>query len=305
MAKDNLTSQEWCDLIFQGKNQEYGAYRMRLDSPTRHNRSFFIILVVVLVGFSLLKISEVTAPKEEEKFVEVSAISMLEEPMPVEKPKPKYGEAARKGGGEPKQRIVSKEKPGAAPVIKGEAIPVGNSTKVNSAVKSDQIKIVQQLPAEDENKKAEKASAAAANKLASSAFGRAKSLGGVGAGTTGTGLGDGSRGNSETGRGTGSGTGYGTGNGSGNGSFDLDGRSLGSGGLPRPSYNVREEGKVVVTIVVNPAGQVIRTSINKMTNTTNQALRKAAEEAAKKAHFNSVSGLNNQTGTITYYFKLK
>ena len=305
MAKDNLTSQEWCDLIFQGKNQEYGAYRMRLDSPTRHNRSFFIILVVVLVGFSLLKISEVTAPKEEEKFVEVSAISMLEEPMPVEKPKPKYGEAARKGGGEPKQRIVSKEKPGAAPVIKGEAIPVGNSTKVNNAVKSDQIKIVQQLPAEDENKKAEKASAAAANKLASSAFGRAKSLGGVGAGTTGTGLGDGSRGNSETGRGTGSGTGYGTGNGSGNGSFDLDGRSLGSGGLPRPSYNVREEGKVVVTIVVNPAGQVIRTSINKMTNTTNQALRKAAEEAAKKAHFNSVSGLNNQTGTITYYFKLK
>ncbi len=305
MAKDNLTSQEWCDLIFQGKNQEYGAYRMRLDSPTRHNRSFFIILVVVLVGFSLLKISEVTAPKEEEKFVEVSAISMLEEPMPVEKPKPKYGEAARKGGGEPKQRIVSKEKPGAAPVIKGEAIPVGNSTKVNSAVKSDQIKIVQQLPAEDENKKAEKASAAAANKLASSAFGRAKSLGGVGAGTTGTGLGDGSRGNSETGRGTGSGTGYGTGNGSGNGSFDLDGRSLGTGGLPRPSYNVREEGKVVVTIVVNPAGQVIRTSINKMTNTTNQALRKAAEEAAKKAHFNSISGLNNQTGTITYYFKLK
>lgn len=305
MAKDNLTSQEWCDLIFQGKNKEYGAYRMRLDSPTRHNRSFFIILVVVLIGFSLLKISEVTTPKEEEKLVEVSAISVLEEPMPVEKPKPKYGEAARKGGGEPKQRIVSKEKPGAAPVIKGEAIPVGNSTKVNSAVKSDQIKIVQQLPAEDENEKAEKASAAAANKLASSAFGRAKSLGGVGAGTTGTGLGDGSRGNSETGRGTGSGTGYGTGNGSGNGSFDLDGRSLGSGGLPRPSYNVREEGKVVVTIVVNPAGQVIRTSINKMTNTTNQALRKAAEEAAKKAHFNSVSGLNNQTGTITYYFKLK
>jgi len=305
MAKDNLTSQEWCDLIFQGKNKEYGAYRMRLDSPTRHNRSFFIILVVVLIGFSLLKISEVTTPKEEEKLVEVSAISVLEEPMPVEKPKPKYGEAARKGGGEPKQRIVSKEKPGAAPVIKGEAIPVGNSTKVNNAVKSDLIKIVQHLPAEDENEKAEKASAAAANKLASSAFGRAKSLGGVGAGTTGTGLGDGSRGNSETGRGTGSGTGYGTGNGSGNGSFDLDGRSLGSGGLPRPSYNVREEGKVVVTIVVNPAGQVIRTSINKMTNTTNQALRKAAEEAAKKAHFNSVSGLNNQTGTITYYFKLK
>jgi hypothetical protein len=34
-------------------------------------------------------------------------------------------------------------------------------------------------------------------------------------------------------------------------------------------------------------------------------LRKAAEDAAKKARFNAVSGLNNQTGTITYYFNLK
>lgn len=34
-------------------------------------------------------------------------------------------------------------------------------------------------------------------------------------------------------------------------------------------------------------------------------LEKQLREAAKKAHFNSVSGLNNQTGTITYYFKLK
>lgn len=304
MAKNNLTSKEWCDLIFQGRNREYGAYRMRLDAAARHNRSFFIIFVVVLIGFSLLKINEITTPKQTEVVTEVSTISLLEEPMPVEKPKPKYGEAARKGGGAPKQHKVSTETPGAAPVIKGETLPVGTSSKVNSNVKSSQIKIVQQT-ADEENDKAEKASAAAANKLASSAFGRAKSLGGKGAGTTGAGTGDGSRGNSETGRGTGSGTGYGTGNGSGNGSFDLDGRSLGPGGLPRPSYNVREEGKVVVTIVVNPSGQVIRTSINKMTNTTNPALRKAAEDAAKKARFNNVSGLNNQTGTITYYFKLK
>ena len=33
--------------------------------------------------------------------------------------------------------------------------------------------------------------------------------------------------------------------------------------------------------------------------------QKAAEEAARKARFNQVDGVNNQTGTITYYFKLK
>jgi len=304
MAKDNLTSKEWCDLIFQDKNKEYGAYRIRLESPQRHNRSVFIILVVVLIGFSLLKINEVTAPKQVEVVTEVSTISMLDEPIPDDPPKPKSGPAAKKGGGAPKQQKVSAEKPGAAPVVKGEAIPVGNANTVNKA-KSDQVKVVQQITPEEEYQRAEKASAAAANKLASSAFGRAKSLGGVGAGTTGTGKGDGSKGNSYAGRGYGSGTGSGTGNGSGNGSFDLDGRSLGPDGLPHPSYNVREEGRVVVTIVVNPEGQVIRTSINKMTNTTNPTLRKAAEDAAKKARFNSVHGLNNQTGTITYFFKLK
>ena len=51
-------------------------------------------------------------------------------------------------------------------------------------------------------------------------------------------------------------------------------------------------------------GQIAARASTK-TNTVNPALRKAAEDAAKKARFNAVSGLNNQTGTITYYFNLK
>jgi len=85
----------------------------------------------------------------------------------------------------------------------------------------------------------------------------------------------------------------------------LNGRSLGEGGLPVPVYNVQEEGRVVVTIVVNPAGKVISTSINKRTNTVNPVLRKAAEDAARKARFNTVDGVDNQSGTITYYFRLR
>lgn len=53
------------------------------------------------------------------------------------------------------------------------------------------------------------------------------------------------------------------------GIFDLNGRSLDSGRLAKPIYNVHAEGRVVVTIMVNPAGQVISTSINKRTNTVN------------------------------------
>jgi len=33
MAKNiNLTSQEWIDLIFEGKNKSYGAYKLRQSS---------------------------------------------------------------------------------------------------------------------------------------------------------------------------------------------------------------------------------------------------------------------------------
>ena len=143
---------------------------------------------------------------------------------------------------------------------------------------------------------AEKAAAeAAANKIAG-AFGKGAQMGSKGTAASGSGVQGKADGNSTTGGMAGMG-GYGT--------FDLNGRSLGQGGLPVPVYNVQEEGRVVVTIVVNPAGHVISTSINKRTNTVNPVLRKAAEDAAKKARFNAVDGPDNQSGTITYYFRLR
>ena len=33
MAKVDLSSQAWCDLVFSGKNKAYGAYKMRETSP--------------------------------------------------------------------------------------------------------------------------------------------------------------------------------------------------------------------------------------------------------------------------------
>ena len=89
------------------------------------------------------------------------------------------------------------------------------------------------------------------------------------------------------------------------GTFDLNGRSLFGEGLPIPVNTVQDEGRVVVNITVNPDGQVIATSINRRTNTVNPELRKVAEDAAKRARFNNISGVDNQMGTITYYFKLR
>ena len=157
--------------------------------------------------------------------------------------------------------------------------------------KKEEVRKLAAEKAERERKAAEEA----ARKRVAGAFGKGAQMGSKGA-TEGTGVQGSPTGNSSEGATAGTG-GYGT--------FNLGGRSIGEGGLPRPVYNVQDEGKVVVTITVNPAGQVIGTSINRQTNTVNPALRKAAEDAAKKARFNTVSGLSNQTGTITYYFNLK
>lgn len=175
--------------------------------------------------------------------------------------------------------------------------------KTETAVKVTPDKVNEQkkeLPKEkteaEKRAEAEKAAAeAAANKIAG-AFGKGARMGSKGTAATGDGNEGRPDGNSRTGGMAGMG-GYGT--------FDLNGRSLGQGGLPVPVYNVQEEGRVVVTIVVNPAGQVISTSINKRTNTVNPVLRKAAEDAARKARFNAVDGVDNQSGTITYYFRLR
>lgn len=151
--------------------------------------------------------------------------------------------------------------------------------------------------AEEKAERERKAAAEAAAKRVSGAFGKGAQMdGSKGTANSGTGVEGSKDGNSSSGAKTGAG-GYGT--------FDLGGRSIGEGGLPRPVYNVQEEGRVVVSITVNPAGHVIATSINRQTNTVNTALRKAAEDAAKRARFNAVEGVNNQTGTITYYFNLR
>lgn len=147
----------------------------------------------------------------------------------------------------------------------------------------------------EKREEAEKAAAQAAANAIAGAFGKGSQMGSKG-NAAGAGLQGSPTGNSSTGKTSGVG-GYGT--------FDLNGRTLEGGKLPVPVYNVQDEGRVVVTIVVNPAGEVIRTSINKRTNTVNPALRRAAEEAAREARFNAVDGVNNQSGTITYYFKLK
>lgn len=80
MAKIDLTSAEWCDLIFQGKNKAYGAYRMRANSPKRHTMAMILVVVIALVGFSIPTLIKLATPAQKEVMTEVTTLSQLDEP---------------------------------------------------------------------------------------------------------------------------------------------------------------------------------------------------------------------------------
>ena len=80
MAKLDLASSEWCQLIFEGKNQAYGAYRMRANSTKRHNVAMLIVVVIAAVGFSIPTLLKLATPEQKEVMTEVTTLSKLEEP---------------------------------------------------------------------------------------------------------------------------------------------------------------------------------------------------------------------------------
>lgn len=82
--------------------------------------------------------------------------------------------------------------------------------------------------------------------------------------------------------------------------WSLHGRSVKT--MPKPSTDFREQGKVVVSIRVDKAGNVVLASIGQGTTISDRYTQQLALEAARKAKF--TEGDQEQIGSITYNFKL-
>ena len=80
MSKIDLTSPEWCELVFQNRNREYGAYKMRSDSGKRHTWAMIAVLGIAAVASCIPALVKLGASKKAvEKMVEVTVLSQLEE----------------------------------------------------------------------------------------------------------------------------------------------------------------------------------------------------------------------------------
>ena len=59
MSKNvDLTSKEWCDLVFEGKNKAFGGYLLRVNSPKRYTWATIGVICVVAFAFVLPYIVE-------------------------------------------------------------------------------------------------------------------------------------------------------------------------------------------------------------------------------------------------------
>lgn len=99
MAKDvDLSSREWTDIIFEGKNKEFGAYELRSQSVRRHNLAMLSVVGVIIIALLLsLLVSSIERAEEtitgeaEQEMVSVDT-SAEEEEAPEEEVEERFEE---------------------------------------------------------------------------------------------------------------------------------------------------------------------------------------------------------------------
>ena len=90
MAKDvDLSSKEWRDIVFEGKNKDFGAYEMRKKSDGRHNKAMIIVVIAVIVIFFALRLVNLALEKAAANIVdeasqEIVQVDMGEQEEPEE-----------------------------------------------------------------------------------------------------------------------------------------------------------------------------------------------------------------------------
>ncbi len=97
MAKINLTAKDWCELVFEGRNKNYGAYRMRANHGRRQLRAVILLIagLASIILFILAKNAVQAAIErsnlgDNEQVTEMSDLKTEEpkkEEKKIEKPK--------------------------------------------------------------------------------------------------------------------------------------------------------------------------------------------------------------------------
>ena len=122
MAKIDLYDPKWVDMVFAGKNKEYGAYQLRKGTSGRNIKALLILVIAAALvgGFLAWKVIEQKKAEEQQAYMEAMELANLQqqakkEEKKKEQVKPKI---------EPKKEIpVAREtQKFTAPVIKKDEL---------------------------------------------------------------------------------------------------------------------------------------------------------------------------------------
>lgn len=86
MSKIDLESNDWVDLVFQGRNQAYGAYKLRKGTSKRNIISLIIVLIAAVLTIFAVAIKKIVdANAQQVAITQVNELSKLEQKKPVVK----------------------------------------------------------------------------------------------------------------------------------------------------------------------------------------------------------------------------
>ena len=131
MAKLDLISLEWTDLVFEGRNQAYGAYQLRKGTSKRNIWSIIIVAlaaVLLYLGLTLHHMAEANRTVENTQAIELTNLETKKKEAKVEKKEPIKVEP---------EKIVEKVKSSVkftAPVIKKD-----NLVNEEDEIKLDEV----------------------------------------------------------------------------------------------------------------------------------------------------------------------
>ena len=125
MAQDvDLSSKEWRDLVFEGKNKEFGAYVLRAQSDKRHNKAMLItvigVIVILILSFAYGKYNDYRM-EQKEKELQLLAEQQAMAALAEEQEQPEEEEV---------QQRVEEQKP---EVLTAEVINPTKPTEIDNA----------------------------------------------------------------------------------------------------------------------------------------------------------------------------
>lgn len=88
MSKIDLISNEWTDLVFEGRNQAYGAYKLRKGTAKRNVWALIIVglaAALLYLGLQLQKMAEANKKVENTQAVELATLNTEKKEAKVEK----------------------------------------------------------------------------------------------------------------------------------------------------------------------------------------------------------------------------